>query len=724
MANVWKIGSRWSYDGRPESSILSIFRRNNIVFAGDRTINRFRDEVKKGDYFAIADGYQVVAIAKALDVPKKIENLNIDISEKEESVFNLKACKDWLYAVRVNIINIKENSRITYKKRGSFFKANQIKNKVIGRYNNHHKEFAIKSYTSTLFKVNNEYKSVFDTSTKYIIPIYQRPYSWSEKEIIPFINDLFNNYLGIDISEKSSEPMFIGTMQLSEKKYVDKNEYEQEVIDGQQRLTTLSILLKVLSIKYQKEKVLKDLKFDWLESRINKQQNNYLVNFFKTDSLDSTQVNNKYFINAQIIEETLNELIEEREEANEEVIFNFSIEDFCQYLFTKVYFVIIETYAGLSKTLQIFNTINTTGLDLNGGDLFKIRMYEYLTTIKNRENKVFDEISELYEIIDQKNKGNTINKTDINWILAVYKQILISKYNLPNVLYDFGWETFYERLFDTLLGIKEWEHFSKVLDDKFEINLEEIKSLIDVMYDWKPDEIQNPRTWFSYKHIFWSRYSKYWIIVYLISYKYKDDSELNSKVGEMLISLHKLFFIYSIRYARAVNEIHRFMHNVYKTIITKDYDLALSLISKKLESLEKSKIEADIGGYIADNARKKNLICSLSAFLDELDEATSIADIEKKVFKEKFDVEHIHATADASIKVEDSLQNSIGNLVLLERNINRSILNKTFSEKKKAYKNSGFASVRKLIKKDKWEQEEIEERKKQEIEKIIKYLGV
>lgn len=374
--------------------------------------------------------------------------------------------------------------------------------------------------------------------------------------------------------------------------------------------------------------------------------------------------------------------------------------------------------------MQIFNTINTTGLDLNGGDLFKIRMFEYLTTIKNREDKVFEEISELYEIIDRKNKRNTINRTNIKWILAVYKQILISKYNLPNVLYDFGWETFYERLFDSLLGIKEWPHFPKDINDKFEINLEEIKLLIDVIYDWKPNQIKDSPTWFAYKHIFWSRYSKYWIIVYLISYKYKDDSELNLKVAEMLISLNKLFFIYSIRYARAVNEIHSFMHNVYKTIITKDYDSALSLISEKLESIENSRIEYDIGGHIADNAKKKNLICSLSAFLDELDEATPIVDIEKKIFKEKFDVEHIHATADASIKVEDRLQNSIGNLVLLERNINRSILNKTFSKKKEAYKKSNFASVIKLIEKNKWEQEEIEERKKQEVEKIIRYLDL
>lgn len=34
MANVWKIGSRWDAAGKKKFSILSIFRRNNVVFVG------------------------------------------------------------------------------------------------------------------------------------------------------------------------------------------------------------------------------------------------------------------------------------------------------------------------------------------------------------------------------------------------------------------------------------------------------------------------------------------------------------------------------------------------------------------------------------------------------------------------------------------------------------------------------------------------------------------
>ena len=55
MANVWKIGSRWSGNGSWSSRIISVFRRSNVVFLGSEDVDRFHREVKIGDYFAIAD---------------------------------------------------------------------------------------------------------------------------------------------------------------------------------------------------------------------------------------------------------------------------------------------------------------------------------------------------------------------------------------------------------------------------------------------------------------------------------------------------------------------------------------------------------------------------------------------------------------------------------------------------------------------------------------------
>jgi len=305
--------------------------------------------------------------------------------------------------------------------------------------------------------------------------------------------------------------MFIGTMQLSEKKYIDKEEYEQEVIDGQQRLTTLSVLLKVLNILYPNCTKLSYLNFDWLESRINKKQNDYLTDFFDAKQIVNSE-NNTYFQNAILIQKTFNDLID-NEYIKEDDTLVFDIENFCDYLFSRVYFVVIETYAGLSKTLQIFNAINTTGLDLNGGDLFKIRMYEYLTDKKNEDEKAFERISDIYQLIDEKNKQAGEHIVSIQGILDIYKDILIAKYNLPDTLFQFGWETSYDRLFDTLLGIREWEHFGKVFENKVYIRLYEIKDVVNMRFEWENSQYVSIENMFALNLIWWSRYGRYWRIV-------------------------------------------------------------------------------------------------------------------------------------------------------------------------------------------------------------------
>ena len=72
----------------------------------------------------------------------------------------------------------------------------------------------------------------------YEIPVYQRNYSWEEDEISELINDVYDFYL------KKRAPYYIGTLVTYERA---DNVYE--VIDGQQRLTTIYIILKVLGVK-------------------------------------------------------------------------------------------------------------------------------------------------------------------------------------------------------------------------------------------------------------------------------------------------------------------------------------------------------------------------------------------------------------------------------------------------------------------------------------------
>ncbi|MCQ1858216.1 DUF262 domain-containing HNH endonuclease family protein [Haemophilus sputorum] len=71
------------------------------------------------------------------------------------------------------------------------------------------------------------------TNDKYFIPIYQRNYSWGDEEVSYLIQDLWNAYLN-----NENKNYYIGSLVVNKKENGDF-----EVIDGQQRLTTLTLIM-------------------------------------------------------------------------------------------------------------------------------------------------------------------------------------------------------------------------------------------------------------------------------------------------------------------------------------------------------------------------------------------------------------------------------------------------------------------------------------------------
>lgn len=101
-------------------------------------------------------------------------------------------------------------------------------------------------------KILENKKTIFNTDAHYVIPRYQRAYAWEDKEIIQLIDDID------DIG--TSENYYIGSLIVSRVK--GKNE-TYEVVDGQQRLTTLFLLLQYLAFEGVLEgKVGQTLSFD------------------------------------------------------------------------------------------------------------------------------------------------------------------------------------------------------------------------------------------------------------------------------------------------------------------------------------------------------------------------------------------------------------------------------------------------------------------------------
>lgn len=73
----------------------------------------------------------------------------------------------------------------------------------------------------------------------YMIPVYQRNYAWEEDEITALVKDIYDSSI-----KNSNTPYYIGTLVTYK-----RGDSVYEVIDGQQRLTTIYIILKALGIK-------------------------------------------------------------------------------------------------------------------------------------------------------------------------------------------------------------------------------------------------------------------------------------------------------------------------------------------------------------------------------------------------------------------------------------------------------------------------------------------
>ena len=80
-------------------------------------------------------------------------------------------------------------------------------------------------------------RNIFDTDMEYIIPLYQRAYAWEDKQLIQLIEDIN------DVADDAN--YYIGAL------IVSRQGNKFEVVDGQQRLTSLYLLLNCLGYEVQ-----------------------------------------------------------------------------------------------------------------------------------------------------------------------------------------------------------------------------------------------------------------------------------------------------------------------------------------------------------------------------------------------------------------------------------------------------------------------------------------
>ncbi|OGH88120.1 MAG: hypothetical protein A3J93_00030 [Candidatus Magasanikbacteria bacterium RIFOXYC2_FULL_42_28] len=227
---------------------------------------------------------------------------------------------------------------------------------------------------------------------RYIIPDYQRNYSWDTNEEVSVFWDDFIYYL----NNETESNFFIGPMVF---KAEDIESSEFEVIDGQQRLITFSILISVLVSlfkKYGKEDLANGL-LQYLVFRDEKNEEQLVIvtlephpfyqqRIFHADEASQPSKESevliekvRFFFNQQI-ENKLNEI--RKEEGKVEYL--KKVRD---YLFNIDTVVIISNDE--TDAFTIFETINTRGKDLLSIDLLKnyiFKNFNYKTGIQEPKN--------------------------------------------------------------------------------------------------------------------------------------------------------------------------------------------------------------------------------------------------------------------------------------------------------------------------------------------------
>lgn len=534
-------------------------------------------------------------------------------------------------------------------------------------------------------------KDLFSYDKKYIIPGYQRPYEWDKKQIEEMLNTIFDAF---DLNP--NDALLFGTLQfnvLTEQ----STESGKEIIDGHQRFTTFYLLMKYLGeeppIKYE----------------------NQIVD---TKSLYELIKNNKvYQNNYQYICEYLdNYKAENSEDCFEKKLIKF--------LKNNIIFISINisNCKSIDETMQVFNSLNTTGLQLQVKDMFKIQYCDYLSKFSEiSKEEILSKINDSYNNICINN--DTIYSLDENVLLDVFRFYIMSKSKKNTWASDFRMSNsqFFKNLFNknefnVNLTLDIFRNISYCIKCTQEI-LETKRDIVTV------DGISA----FSKELIEWSGYGKIKnLYYYLIFVQFLNDKSVTiDKIlhaEKLMLELLKLCSVFRFTHSKIINQVFNDVGDlVFKKLLKSKnavYDFKTAYINKTIGLKNAHTDRIDNFNTIFKNdgnvflSNKPHLILAFSYIHDaqNFPENISIKQIKEDLFyrtKWNLDIEHILSQL---LYEKTPYVNSIGNLMYLNSNINKSLgvftkkiqkesnaKQQDFDNKLEKYKTDELISVKEFI---------------------------
>ncbi|WML90812.1 DUF262 domain-containing HNH endonuclease family protein [Thiothrix lacustris] len=218
-------------------------------------------------------------------------------------------------------------------------------------------------------------KKLLSDSAYYVIPMYQRNYAWEEGEITQLIQDIID-YVG-------ETNYYIGTLVVFERKEHIRTVYE--TIDGQQRLTTLSLLVSFLKNELSK----RNIDLDWykevnlhFESRENSRRTFAAIfdgdrrgNFMA--SLHEDDINAALLNGYQLIKKILPLKLKEN---------GINHKVFTKFLLGNVQVIRVKVPYDTDLN-HYFEIMNNRGEQLEKHEVLKAKLMESLKTIRNKTDR-------------------------------------------------------------------------------------------------------------------------------------------------------------------------------------------------------------------------------------------------------------------------------------------------------------------------------------------------
>jgi len=403
---------------------------------------------------------------------------------------------------------------------------------------------------------------------QYIIPEYQRPYSWEYEHCLQLYNDLIEVYKSNKDGEYN-EDYFIGNIIIAKS---ESNEYELDVVDGQQRLTTLFLMVKVLSL-FTEHKVYKsDLeKIIGSTSRITGEYE-YRIKTTVFESDDAMEFEEVLKYDKNKFEDIFNRCKNKNNEIEEKkcstrfeknIMFFYSwfrhldkkensLDGFIKFFLEKVYLLPIELRGKTrddanEKALVIFETINDRGKDLEDADIFKAKLYKRARKIS--EEKIFIDLWKSF-------KSNCEDlKIDIDDVFRYYTHIIRGERGITSS--EINLREFFTAKDYSPFNLKKYK---EVMDDLFEII-----GILEFINQEKQQETEVAK-WLQLIEVYTNQYPKNALVVYMYTNKDRDTGEI-SKFLEKIIR----YSYYHGSTTRIKTEIYNMIKQISKKEIIIDY---------------------------------------------------------------------------------------------------------------------------------------------------------